>query len=150
MTETFPKPRREAVLQIHIDFLAALCKAGSPRMARIVANPLPDDAVIVRCGYDEHGWLNAVVRSESFDPVDPMCEAPVLQPTTWCVEYAADFGGRGARGRARRRTVVGLRRRRAHDRESPAAPSSRRARSGGWHETDRGTITPLIRRQIPT
>lgn len=65
------------------EFLIELCKAGPPRMAKVVKHALPDDATFVDAEID--GPRRAVlitVASEAFDMVngdDPIPELPATE-----------------------------------------------------------------------
>jgi hypothetical protein len=67
VSETYPKPRREAIAAAHLDILVEMMK-GRPHWLqswRVVRDPLPDDARVVRAGVDPQsgaGVDGAVVR----------------------------------------------------------------------------------------
>ena len=81
MGETFPTPRRRAIVQASAEILVELCK-GSAVHCRIVSGALPDDATVVGCGIDPYsGQVQIVVESASFDLIEVGCHLPVLSPT---------------------------------------------------------------------
>jgi hypothetical protein len=71
-------------LPVSTQFIVDLCKVGDhlPRFVRIVRHPLPDDAKVLRCDYDDttDTWF-ILVESESFDLVSDGADIPLLDPT---------------------------------------------------------------------
>jgi hypothetical protein len=83
MSETFPKPRRRAIVQATAEILIDLCK-GTEVHCRIVSGALPDDARVVGCGIDPYsGSVHIVIESETFALIEAGTQLPVLSPTTF-------------------------------------------------------------------
>lgn len=62
---------KEAILRLTPELFVEFCKAGEPRMLRVVENALPADAKYVRAGHDINGDLLLAIQSESFADVLP-------------------------------------------------------------------------------
>jgi len=80
---------RVKILRVHTtQFLNFLKRDSRGRaVCAIVSNPLPDDAEVVRVGYDEVGWLQLVVQSSTFDDVPEGDRIPLLVAPDACLEY---------------------------------------------------------------
>jgi hypothetical protein len=87
MIETYPKPKREAILRVFPDLLVALCKAGPARTHRVALNALPADARFERAAFDDYtGAVLLVVSSDSFADAT-VNHRPELPATMFRVEY---------------------------------------------------------------
>lgn len=70
-------------LRVDVNFLISCCQATGllSRRFRVVENEIPADARVIRVGYDDGGWLNLIIESESFDDVEdgPIPEHPATR-----------------------------------------------------------------------
>lgn len=55
---------------------------------RVIEHPLPDDAEVVRVGYDETGWLLLMVQSEEYEDVTEGNTYPDVVTPMFRLEYA--------------------------------------------------------------
>ena len=84
--------RRVKILWVSGQIMLSICARGlDGRRARVTANPLPDDAVIVDVRFRYPNTVGLVIESESFPLVDliaegadaiPECPSPVLTEVT--------------------------------------------------------------------
>lgn len=65
MTRPTPRQWGERCLRVSQALFLEICKGKTLRKFRVLT-PLPDDAQVVRVGYDPMGALNVIVRSQSW------------------------------------------------------------------------------------
>lgn len=71
---------RVKVLEVMPDFLIEICMDKLPQLTRVVANPLPNDARLVRCGISAWGMVYLIIESDTWDEVPRNGPIPRLEP----------------------------------------------------------------------
>lgn len=79
---------RVKILRVQADAFIRMQKRdplGKP-VVQLVDNPLPDDARVIRIGYDYTGWLQFVIESQSFPDLNDGDAMPDLPAPTFRLE----------------------------------------------------------------
>lgn len=69
--------------------LVHLLKEGQHQI-KVIKNALPRDAEVYSCGVDPFGYINLVIKSQEFEPVDEGDEIPVFDSPIFERIYPTD------------------------------------------------------------